>query len=250
MVQSGPADSRSLAVALGANLGDPHTTLLAVRPLLKELLLRWWLPEQGATPRLRWSPLFRTAPVGGPADQPPYLNAVVVVDGGSGRAPADRPALRWGPQASGWRQAPAAGEARAPEALPAQTAGDRPQRRPGAAAALPVAAAAEELLEQLLALERRFGRVRTERWGPRSLDLDLLWCGALAVRQPGLCLPHPQLRARAFVLAPLAAIDAGVLVPGDGAAPPAAAGDLLAALPPQGLEPPPLRLPGVEGWPE
>ena len=209
------------AIALGANLGDPRTTLLAVRPLLAALLRQWareqeWPEEPGRPPRLRWSPLFRTAPVGGPADQPPYLNAVMVVDGGPARAPADRPAL----QAGEGQQAPS-------QAL-----------------------AAQELLERLLALERRFGRVRGERWGPRSLDLDLLWCGSAPLQRPGLCLPHPHLRERAFVLAPLAAIEPGLIVCGDGVQPALPAGVLLAALPPQALEPPPERLPGCPGWPE
>lgn len=213
MVQSGPAGSRSVAVALGANLGDPPATLLAVRPLLAELLLGWWMGP--GIPRLRWSPLFRTAPVGGPADQPPYLNAVVVVDGGPERALADRPELQ----------------------------GARPQPEP-------LALLAQELLQRLLELERRFGRVRSERWGPRSLDLDLLWCGAAAVDQPGLSLPHPRLRERAFVLTPLAAIDPALLVPGAGAAEPASVRALLEGLPPPALEPPPQRLGGVPGWPE
>ncbi|MFM7393709.1 MAG: hypothetical protein ACKO22_04950, partial [Cyanobium sp.] len=61
-----------VAVALGANLGDPLATLRAVRPLLAELLRQWWREPQepdGSELRLRWSPLFRTAPVGGPANQ-------------------------------------------------------------------------------------------------------------------------------------------------------------------------------------
>lgn len=212
-----------VAVALGANLGDPLATLQAVRPLLADELQRWWRQQQEpacAALRLRWSPLFRTAPVGGPADQPPYLNAAVVVDGGPAQAPADRPPLREGPQAA--------------------------EPRVAAAPAL----AAQELLERLLDLERRFGRVRGERWGPRSLDLDLLWCGAVPLQRPGLCVPHPHLRERAFVLAPLVAIDPGLLVPAevDGQASPVR--ELLAALPAQALQPPPERLPGLEGWPE
>ena len=61
----------TIAIALGANLGDPAATLAAVRPLLAELV-------QPA--RCRWSPLFRTEPVGGPAAQPPYCNAVLLVE--------------------------------------------------------------------------------------------------------------------------------------------------------------------------
>ncbi|MEB3325968.1 MAG: 2-amino-4-hydroxy-6-hydroxymethyldihydropteridine diphosphokinase, partial [Cyanobacteriota bacterium] len=73
------AGCETLAVALGANLGDPAATLVAVRPLLAELLLPLAKsPRLAASPRLLWSPLFRTAPVGGPPDQPDYLNAVVL----------------------------------------------------------------------------------------------------------------------------------------------------------------------------
>ena len=72
---------RCLAVALGANLpspaGDPRQTLLTVRPRLECLLADW----AGEPMCCRWSPLFETAPVGGPIDQPSYLNAVVLVDG-------------------------------------------------------------------------------------------------------------------------------------------------------------------------
>jgi len=64
----------------------------------------------------------------------------------------------------------------------------------------------EALLERLLATERRFGRVRGERWGPRHLDLDLLLVGDQRLASPRLTLPHPRLRERAFVLVPLAEI--------------------------------------------
>lgn len=63
-----------------------------------------------------------------------------------------------------------------------------------------------ELLETLLAIEAKFGRVRQERWGPRILDLDLLWFDDLILETPKLTLPHPCLRERAFVLVPLAEI--------------------------------------------
>ncbi|ADR37325.1 2-amino-4-hydroxy-6-hydroxymethyldihydropteridine pyrophosphokinase [Oceanithermus profundus DSM 14977] len=61
-----------------------------------------------------------------------------------------------------------------------------------------------ELLEALLAIERAHGRVRRERWGPRTLDLDLLDLGGRVLELPGLSLPHPHLHERAFVLVPLA----------------------------------------------
>lgn len=63
-----------------------------------------------------------------------------------------------------------------------------------------------DLLVTLLALEQRFGRVRRERWGPRLLDLDLLFYGDRILATPTLELPHPRLQDRAFVLVPLAEI--------------------------------------------
>jgi 2-amino-4-hydroxy-6-hydroxymethyldihydropteridine diphosphokinase len=69
-------------------------------------------------------------------------------------------------------------------------------------------APAEDLLEHLQELEQRFGRERQERWGPRSLDLDLLWWGDLRCHTPRLQLPHPRWQDRDFVLAPLAALGA------------------------------------------
>lgn len=59
------------------------------------------------------------------------------------------------------------------------------------------------LLEVGLALETAAGRVRTERWGARTLDVDVLLVGDLAVDEPDLVIPHPRMRARAFVLVPL-----------------------------------------------
>jgi len=162
----------SLAIALGANLpspaGAPAATLAAVRPQLELLLQGWWaqcraslVPATVAPPlQCHWSPLFATAPVGGPPDQPLYCNAVLVVEGVAGLAAE--------PQA---------------------------------------AAAALTLLQGLHALERHYGRQRRERWGPRSLDLDLLWWGELRQASSALELPHPRWPQRAFVLAPLLAIE-------------------------------------------
>lgn len=62
------------------------------------------------------------------------------------------------------------------------------------------------LLVQLLAIENQFGRVRAERWGARSLDLDLLFFGDQVIDLPRLTVPHPRLHKRAFVLVPLADI--------------------------------------------
>lgn len=63
--------------------------------------------------------------------------------------------------------------------------------------------APRELLRRLLALEQRLERVRTHRWGPRTIDLDLLLYNDAVVREPDLEVPHPRLHERAFVLVPL-----------------------------------------------
>jgi 2-amino-4-hydroxy-6-hydroxymethyldihydropteridine diphosphokinase len=59
------------------------------------------------------------------------------------------------------------------------------------------------LLERLQVVEDRFGRQRSERWGPRTLDLDLLWADGIIVQRQELELPHPRLRERRFALVPL-----------------------------------------------
>jgi 2-amino-4-hydroxy-6-hydroxymethyldihydropteridine diphosphokinase len=59
------------------------------------------------------------------------------------------------------------------------------------------------LLDALLAIEACFGRIRAERWGPRVLDLDILWIDGVAIDTPRLVVPHPRLNERAFALAPL-----------------------------------------------
>ena len=59
------------------------------------------------------------------------------------------------------------------------------------------------LLDALLAIEVRLGRERVERWGPRVIDLDLLWIDGLAVDSTALVVPHPRLLERAFALVPL-----------------------------------------------
>jgi 2-amino-4-hydroxy-6-hydroxymethyldihydropteridine diphosphokinase len=76
----------------------------------------------------------------------------------------------------------------------------------------------QELLGRLLAIERRLGRVRGEgpRFGPRTLDLDLLLYGDETVQEPGLTLPHPRLHERRFALEPLAELDPALEVPGRG----------------------------------
>ncbi len=72
------------------------------------------------------------------------------------------------------------------------------------------------LLERLLAVEQQLGRVRNERYGPRTIDLDLLLYGDEIVDEPGLRVPHPRLAERRFVLEPLADLDPGLVVPGLG----------------------------------
>jgi 2-amino-4-hydroxy-6-hydroxymethyldihydropteridine diphosphokinase len=62
---------------------------------------------------------------------------------------------------------------------------------------------ARALLAALIAIEQRFGRVRRERWGPRTLDLDVLWIHGTTIAEPDLVVPHPRLSERRFALAPL-----------------------------------------------
>jgi 2-amino-4-hydroxy-6-hydroxymethyldihydropteridine diphosphokinase len=83
------------------------------------------------------------------------------------------------------------------------------------------------LLEELLEIERAFGRERGEgpRYGPRTIDLDLLLYGEETLDEPGLTVPHPHLHERRFVLEPLADLDPALVVPGYGPV-----SDLLAAL--------------------
>lgn len=134
-----------VAIGLGANLGHPLRTLRRAVESLRSLLSD-----------VRVSPLYRTAPMGGP-EQPDYLNAVVV---GATRL------------------------------------------------------AARDLLERLLALERREGRTRNRPSAPRTLDLDLLLYGNQRIRRADLRVPHPRMAGRRFVLAPLADLLPRRVVPG------------------------------------
>lgn len=136
-------------VALGANLGDPATTVRAALGALANL------PESRV---VRSSSLYRTKPVG-IADQPEFVNAVAQL----------KTTLR-------------------PEAL----------------------------LDALLDVEQRFGRIRAEKNGPRTLDLDLLLYDDQFLELPRLTLPHPRLHLRAFVLQPLAEIASNLIIPGRG----------------------------------
>ncbi len=78
-----------------------------------------------------------------------------------------------------------------------------------AAALVGTGLGARELLGRLLEIEARHGRVRGEKDGPRTLDLDLLFYGGELIREPGLEVPHPRLHERRFVLAPMAAVAPG-----------------------------------------
>jgi 2-amino-4-hydroxy-6-hydroxymethyldihydropteridine diphosphokinase len=94
---------------------------------------------------------------------------------------------------------------------------DQPRFLNGAAA-VETELSPRELLDRLLEIERRLGRVRGEgpRFGPRTIDLDLLLYGDETVDEPGLTVPHPRLGQRRFVLEPLAELDPGLEVPGQG----------------------------------
>jgi 2-amino-4-hydroxy-6-hydroxymethyldihydropteridine diphosphokinase len=148
-------------LSLGANLGDRAGAIRAAIAALK---------DDGLVAR---STLYETPPWG-PVEQPPYLNAVVVV-----RGPRD---------AAGW-------------------------------------------LARAQDLEQAAGRTREVRWGPRTLDVDVITVTGddgtpVLSDDPRLTLPHPRAHERAFVLLPWATLEPGAVLPGKG---PVA--DLLAALP-------------------
>ncbi len=103
-----------------------------------------------------------------------------------------------------------------------------------AVAVVETSLAPRDLLDGLLEIERRFGRVRLEgeRWGPRTLDLDLLLHGDAVVDEPGLRVPHPRLHERAFALLPLLEAWPEAAIPGVGAA-----ADCAAKVVAEGIEP-------------
>ena len=137
-------------IGIGSNLEHPETQLRRAFRALAEL---------PASRCVACSPLYRSEAVGGPPDQPEYLNAVAAVD-----------------------------TTLQPEAL----------------------------LTALQAIEATQGRVRTVRWGPRTLDLDLLLYDHLVLDGPRLTLPHPRLHQRAFVVYPLYDIAPDLKIPGQG----------------------------------
>jgi 2-amino-4-hydroxy-6-hydroxymethyldihydropteridine diphosphokinase len=122
-------------LGLGANLRDPQRQM------------------EGAIARLGQplaaSSLYRTAPVGGPAGQPDYLNAVITI---------------------AWDRSPFA------------------------------------LLTLIHQIEADFGRERLVRFGPRTLDIDIVAIDGLTIESPSLTVPHPRAHERAFVLVPLAEV--------------------------------------------
>ncbi|PDP85981.1 2-amino-4-hydroxy-6-hydroxymethyldihydropteridine pyrophosphokinase [Glycomyces fuscus] len=167
---------RRAVLSLGSNLGDRMATLQGAVDAL--------LDGADAPVPVAVSPVYETAPVGGP-EQGAFLNAVLVVD-------ADGP----------------------PRAL----------------------------LERAHAVERAFDRVREVRWGPRTLDVDVIVFGDVRDDDPELTLPHPRAHQRGFVLRPWLDADPGARLPGRG---PVA--DLLDACGEQGLhrrDDLRLRLPG------
>lgn len=72
------------------------------------------------------------------------------------------------------------------------------------------------LLQTLQAIEREHGRVRRERWGPRTLDLDILWAGMITLSESGLTIPHPRLTDRPFALLPLIDVAPDAVEPSTG----------------------------------
>jgi 2-amino-4-hydroxy-6-hydroxymethyldihydropteridine diphosphokinase len=142
----------AVVLALGANLGDREETL------------RRAALDLAAHPRIRLtraSPVVRSKPVGGPAGQDDFRNAVVEVD--TDLSPF-------------------------------------------------------ELLEVCQGIEARHHRTRAERWGPRTLDIDIIVYGDLRLDEPELTVPHLRAHCRAFVLVPWALMDRDAVLAGQSVA--------------------------------
>ena len=139
------------AVALGANLGEPATTL-------EDAVARLAKIEQ--TRLVACSGVYYSRPLG-PPGQPDYLNRVALLE----------------------------------TSLP-------PHR----------------LLDELQSIEARHGRTRSEHWGARTLDLDIIVYGDAVLNDERLTLPHPQAHRRSFVLEPLAELAPEMVIPGHGTA--------------------------------
>lgn len=137
-------------IGIGSNLGDPIYQVRQAFDRLSTMLSSCCVAR---------SALYQSVPIGGPPDQPDYINAVAGLD---------------------------------------------TSLTPG------------QLLAVLQAFELAQGRCRTVRWGPRTLDLDLLLYDQLVTNEPRLTLPHPRLHERAFVLYPLYEIAPDLIIPGQG----------------------------------
>ncbi len=129
-------------IALGSNQGDRVSNLVNAVAALR---------QNKAINVARVSSFYETAPVGGPADQEKFFNAVAIVE--TALSPAD-------------------------------------------------------LMAALLEIEKKLGRKRTERWGPRTIDLDLLLYSEQTLDSADVTLPHPRMHERRFVLAPASEIAA------------------------------------------
>lgn len=136
-------------LSLGSNLGDRLDNLQGAIDALFD------------APGLDFvaiSPVYQTAPVGGP-EQSDFLNVVIIAD--SNVAP-------------------------------------------------------RSLLERVLNIEESMGRVRAVRWGPRTLDIDIVTIGDVTCDEPELLLPHPRAHERAFVLVPWCDVEPDAAIPGRG----------------------------------
>ena len=179
-------------LSVGSNLGDRlahlQSALDGLGPLVRAV-----------------SPVYETAPWG-PVDQGDYLNAIVVVDDGIDTSDAAGSAII----------------GRAPhDATPTAgvTGDEMAEDRAGAGAGADAdvdAAAAGVWLRRAHRLELSAGRVRTVRYGPRTLDVDVITVDDVRSVDPGLTLPHPRAHERAFVLVPLLAVWPDAVLPGHG----------------------------------
>jgi len=134
-------------LGLGSNLGDRLGTLQRAVELLADRGVR----------AIACSRVWATAPLGGPGDQPEFLNVVIRADPGP-----------LGP---------------------------------------------DDVLSAANAVEAELGRVRDERWGPRTIDIDVLLWNGLQRDDPRLTIPHPRLHERAFVVLPLLDLDPDPVLP-------------------------------------
>ena len=166
-------EKNTLAIALGSNVsshaGDPTSTLIAVRPQLKKVITEWILSFHPNKQNLK------------------QINSALN--------------WRWSPL---YQTEPIGGPSNQDNFINAVVLVDSTAKenflQPSESAAL-------DLLERFLNLEREFGRDRNEssiRWGPRTLDIDLLSWGEFQINNPKLVIPHPRMMDRNFVIVPLA----------------------------------------------